>query len=628
MDNQQTPQEVVIFALGPVQSFIETARRTQDLATGSLLLSLLGRAALDRAMALGADEVFPVRASGRWPLSIPNRVVVMAPTGQGKMIAEAMASAAQNCWNGNSDPKGIAVRVREEFGRLASKAPSGNWRLRWDEQVGEWLETYWIVWPWDGQPGSYGTAYRQASLALEARKNARFYPTSRQPGEKCILCGVRSALDTEEHLWQYVRQETLPSQLRRGERLCAVCACKRFAARHINELARERFPSTSSIASASFRAALLQHWEQMAVYVTDHLDAIDQIGSLRYDTPEPGVYLADLAKGDPARIRLLHYDGDCFYREFLTEAQVADALGIPGLTVRQRNHLRKANVTLNTLRRKASELGIPPPPAYYAALALDGDHMGELLDSVDNRRDHQIISNALARLATDIMPPIVEKQGLGQLIYAGGDDVLAFLPVDRALTVAAELRAAFTQAMSAAGINDRTASAGLAIVHHLSPLDGALRTARITEKAAKDDYGRNAVAVTCLRRSGEERTVGRHWLPGDFSIEKDLLDEVRERITTEQLSGKFAYEIAEESDALEGIPDAHAAEIGRLLKRHANRKKWKTADGKTIDEEISSLASRLADLADKLSEQGKQAGIIQLGEWLILARFLAQGEQP
>lgn len=627
MNDQPTPRDIIILSLGPVQSFIETARRTQDLAVGSGLLSLLARAALDRAIALGAEEVFPVRANGRWPVSIPNRMVATTPAGEGKAIAEAMASAAQRRWNG-SDPKGIAVQVRDAFSRLAINARSDAWRARWDEQIGEWLETYWVVWPWDGQPMTYSSAYRQASLALEARKNARFYPTGRQPGEKCILCGVRSALGTEEHLWQYVRQQTRPSQLRRGERLCAVCACKRFAARSVNELARERFPSTSSIASASFRAALLQNWEQVASVVAEHLDAIDQLGLPRYEMPEPGAHLSDLAKDNSARIRLLHYDGDCLYHEFLTEAQIADALGIPGLTERQRNQLVKANATLRVLRRKATELGIPPPPAYYAALAMDGDHMGELLNSAGDLSDHQLISSALARLATDIMPPIVEKQCPGQLVYAGGDDVLALLPVDRALHVAAELRAAFTRMMDTAGFSERTASAGLAIVHHLSPLDGALRAARAAEVSAKDDYGRNAVAVTCLRRSGEERVVGRHWLPGDLTAEQDPLDEVRNRIAGEQLSGKFAYEVAEEAGALTGIPDAHVAEIARLLKRHVNRKRWKTAEGKTIEAEVLSLASRLADLADMLSQPGGQSGIVQLGEWLILARFLAQGEQP
>jgi hypothetical protein len=122
--------------------------------------------------------------------------------------------------------------------------------------------------------------------------------------------------------------------------------------------------------------------------------------------------------------------------------------------------------------------------------------------------------------------------------------------------------------------------------------------------------------------------VGRHWLPGDLTAEQDPLDEVRNRIAQEQLSGKFAYEVAEEAGALAGIPDAHAAEIARLIKRHVNRKRWRTANGKTIEVEVLSLASRLANLADDLPEQDGQSAIVQLGEWLILARFLAQGEQP
>ena len=112
--------------------------------------------------------------------------------------------------------------------------------------------------------------------------------------------------------------------------------------------------------------------------------------------------------------------------------------------------------------------------SYVAVLAMDGDEMGKwvsgdkaplFLDQLseparkvlepilvehgcaDLRRQlspsyHLQFSEALANFATWLARPIVEAFG-GQLVYAGGDDVLAMLPADQAIGCARALRTVF-----------------------------------------------------------------------------------------------------------------------------------------------------------------------------------------
>jgi CRISPR-associated protein Cmr2 len=65
-------QHLFLFTIGPVQSFIAQARKTQDLYAGSRLLSELSKAAADAIKAKGGKVIFPSNTEGE---SLPNRLL-------------------------------------------------------------------------------------------------------------------------------------------------------------------------------------------------------------------------------------------------------------------------------------------------------------------------------------------------------------------------------------------------------------------------------------------------------------------------------------------------------------------------------------------------------------------------
>ncbi len=636
------PKDILVFALGPIQSFIENARRTQDLAAGSRILSELAQAAMQAAESNSGQHIYPQKINGRWPDSLPNRMVIAVPQGAGKKVAVGMETSVRLMWN-----QGISGKTFLKFQTLTRQ---NNWRNKWTEQIGEWLELYWVVVPWDGQDTTYTQAYRWAGLALDARKNLRHYSTYPQPGRKCTLCSIRSALDERESFWKPVQQKIGRSVFRTNERLCAICAVKRLSPRtNIPGLSIERFPSTSSIASASFRATLLEHWDVLGKVTLSHLDALDTLNLSRFSAMEPSQFLQTLAGNDPDKQRLLKYDGDTFYRDFFTEKRVEENQKTKASPLSRKDKKLLQTIptregTLGKLLKAVAEAGEKRsvravfPPTYYAILKMDGDHMGKLLDETANLEVHENISRALAQAAQQ-MREIVEIQHPGQLIYSGGDDALALLPVDCAIQVADKLRLAFGKTLENAGIADCHASAGAAIIHHSHPLEGALQAAREAEKTAKNTYGRNALVVRLLKRSGEEWQTGREWPETAMIVENgsdapppDPIEEARWRIAADHLASKFPYDLKTEVIALAGTPTAACSkELARLLQRHRNPGKWDDAG------ERVSLAERLAELADTLPVrtdivrlgdtriETKNTGIEQLADWLLVARFLAQG---
>jgi CRISPR-associated protein Cmr2 len=217
---------------------------------------------------------------------------------------------------------------------------------------------------------------------------------------------------------------------------------------------------------------------------------------------------------------------------------------------------------------------------YYAILMMDGDNMGKLVsgetiaatwksimhpeiaarlvsdgfidpyrkvwekiygDAGLNRRlvtpaIHAAISESLGDFSMYGVAPIIEKYN-GRLIYAGGDDVCAFLPVGKALFAAREIQEYYTSTFRLINMkgdstaisgewtpqpgkmsinlgkgDDISISAAILICHHKESLTQMIKEAHdILDKEAKEKAGRNACVVELRKRHGGSRYFTRKW---------------------------------------------------------------------------------------------------------------------
>lgn len=161
---------------------------------------------------------------------------------------------------------------------------------------------------------------------------------------------------------------------------------------------------------------------------------------------------------------------------------------------------------------------------------------------------HMAISSALNSFALTLAQDIVENRCKGKLLYAGGDDVMALVAVDDLLACLTLLRAAY----GGLSLHDKddpkepgplarslqldldglklggghalldgrllrlmgeyaTASAGAVIAHHSAPLGAVLRRLREAEKRAKNKGGRDAFAITLMKRGGGATELTLPW---------------------------------------------------------------------------------------------------------------------
>jgi CRISPR-associated protein Cmr2 len=97
-----------------------------------------------------------------------------------------------------------------------------------------------------------------------------------------------------------------------------------------------------------------------------------------------------------------------------------------------------------------------------------------------NPNVHIAISRALKDFSTKIVDKIISRYH-GSLIYSGGDDLLAFLPAEKALEAARDVNEAFVRISTRLTGDkimlmgkDSTMSASIVYAHYSYPLDDAL----------------------------------------------------------------------------------------------------------------------------------------------------------
>jgi len=259
-----------------------------------------------------------------------------------------------------------------------------------------------------------------------------------------------------------------------SERLDAIDTIKRFATKS-SAIPEQPFPSTSSIATASFVKQLLT-----AEIPSPTLDTWDQLTSVELVTTFPKAipYLKEHAG---QREWMLYRDGDCYFQEtfahrYLRENyritfDIKDREKSPELIVKDKAFISDSITALKAL---INAVGARPTP-YYAIIQMDGDNMGTLLSEVQDENEHIEISKRLSLFSREVAPKLVEEDRPARLVYAGGDDMLAFSPLEGLLDLVNGLQTNYCSRVqdSMQGVDRKkkvTTNIGDVIPHHLTRL--------------------------------------------------------------------------------------------------------------------------------------------------------------
>jgi CRISPR-associated protein Cmr2 len=583
-------QYLFIFTLSPVQSFIAQARKTQDLYTGSYILSALIKA----GVAEFDDEsvIFP----------------------SAKLLKENKYASAPNrfiaVWEGEEaslKAKGEQVenRVRDRFMEMANDTLGNLQRPKgFDQQIAQHLSIYWAFEPVEED---YASAYKKLETQLASVKNVRpftqynYNGSLGEKGRKCSLDGERNALFFKDRIVDGKKRKPFfveengaillsgpkSANLNFGEGLSAISYLKRFY-KH----GGDGFPSTAEVALLEDEEALDDEGKKYLGYLKRvfHPDEISRLClELTTDKNIKGINIKNGEANSPDW--QTQFDFQACFEENLT----------------QKNFPVKNQLQL--LQQLQEQLRSSLKTKYYALVMFDGDKMGKYLGELaaSGMEAHKKFSEKLSRFAVSASQ-YVDKDNRGRAVYAGGDDFLGFLNINHLFEVMQHLRESFAKEVG----RDLTFSAGVVIAHYKFPLSEVLKTVRAVEKKAKKAGERNAFCISTMKHSGEIQEAVFKWGKGNENWL--ALHHIINALTVKPdedaaFSNTFIQNLTIELSRLGGVEKDFSgdelvkAEIKRLVNRSRNEE--------TTDTQANRMINNVELLWDAFYERTKGAKRVQ-----------------
>lgn len=549
-------KHLFLFTIGPVQSFISQARKTQDLYAGSDLLSRLIETAIEKFKDTDGFEslIFPNtdyetkkdfnEEEPETNRSFPNRFL-------GTIWVEDEDKLNTI---GNEVEKAVLEKIKC-LGEEVINTLSIQQHTHFVEQLDKHFTFHWLYQPIEED--DYKSAYETIEKNLAGIKNIRSFEqySYKDKGVKCSLSGECNALYFNESI---NRNEVITKfnkpvfidkhHFKKQEGLSAIGLVKRFYDQTDEDI--DSFPSTAEIA------------------LKDALEQRDQNADEQYKT---------LFKGKDL------FDDELYYPENLNK-EYFDKNGL--------NQVYELTPFEHLEEKRSAIFGNLSLPKYYAFIIFDGDKMGDWLRGENTTEEvdetfHQDLSEWLANYADSVQEYFKKNSRIGSIVYTGGDDFVGFINLHHLYTTLQYLRLAFQEEISNplvkkytpnGDVQELTFSAGITIAHYRDPLRMVVEKARSMEQKAKD-VGRDAFAISTIKGSGEIEECVFSWslTCKDNTWQSDSIQHfmcISNYLSRDEVSPRFIQNLADEfyntfDEVKKASDEAHIlkSEIKRLIKR-------------------------------------------------------------
>ena len=482
----------------------------------------------------------------------------------------------------------------------------------------------------------------------------------------------------------------LKGRIRKGERLCTICLTRRLAMEAYFEdkleLDHHQFLSTAGICTARYRDKIINAYLNNTNEWKEKLDDFNQklkefiVEDNQLPFPAATVaYFKTIIKDNKLLNKFLQIDGDWLFENTYDPKSLKKTYDI-----KEEKKLAACLNSLIELKKVAQKNNIKKPSPYYAIIAMDGDKMSDWLKGataplyewlfhpdVERHLIEKIVpidynrpmgpaiqlglSDSLKNFALYRVRDIVEKENPGKLIYAGGDDVLAFVPLEYLLDIMKALYVNFVGDPQTGFMNHQqkmmrmmggvrsngddlakdhqgmTVSMGILILHHSYPLYHALhQVQKVLKDVAKETLGRNAFAIRLMRRSGEYSETGFKFFTNTDDHKVCILDAMKEILqlyTDDKLSSRLPYRMTDnlwasmsDQTVPENIHNARRIELKRLVIQHTKHKDFTSETIHKVCSLFDTIHSHLTDpQKDRLSIDSWDI----VSQILMILRFMA-----
>ncbi len=690
---------MMVVSITPVQGFIAKARKLRDYWTGSVILSWLAFEGIRWVIEnLGCDHIlYPslidqplvneyLKTQGINEVnflnkeseiaSFPNKFLFLMPYNRSDDIAGEIKNAIIEKWGHLKDSmikeyfdKDISDEEKKMIGALFQKQFNNYWDITWasvklldknyEDKIKELLppksyeNNFKLLnifnkiiedkqhYEKSGLGILYSTTHSLVQTALASQKTQKKIVREEENGQKCQICGEFEVLNTFEHkdglkakeykkniddFWNNISKKIGKNEIKPNEKLCSICFTKRIAYRifkdddkHIlNKTFKncEKFPTTTEV-------ALYDDFDfQKAEDKYNYAQGIHEKEDIQVDNRNR--YYAILMMDGDKMGALVNGETIGSTWESIMHPDIVKRLS-------SQNYDKKYKDNWDNIYKNHPKRLLTP--------------------SI-----HLSISESLGDFAIYGVSRIIKKYS-GKLIYAGGDDVCAVLPVSNVIQAADEIRKYYNSTFKVImpennneksenieisdvakdnilnikgklsvglGKADKISiSAGILICHHKESLTAMLEESHRLLDKSKTEGDRNAVAVELRKRSGGARYFVSKWEDDNkrFEIFKDIGGKIGDK-SIQEVSRSLVYRLNAFQDGFEAM--LNQPNKVDLVTKFVAKQLDRSGVGNKSKEEKEQIASDIAKLGiiKIKDESGKEKEMFN-PETLIIAGFIA-----
>lgn len=558
---------LVSLSIGPVQDFIAQARRSRDLWFGSHILSEISRSAAKAVAENGGKLIFPALQLDDPELDACDGMMRNDTHQPPLAIANKILFEADDAETSDSCVDAAFASVKQRWSDLAAQALKSSRDLVdpsvldgvWHEQIDGVIELFAATAP--VTEDDFSKVRRELEVQISARKNVRSfqqYQYHRRGAPKSSLDGGRVSVLANPRQNRTERQQfRIPS----SEHLDAVGVVKRVGGKPRQFVPIANIAFTAWLEDVKHDADVKSQLDELCEMMTQGIfgKLFGQVD--RRDTPAGRAFASDSQ---------IFMDGRC--EALILEHQAADRRNLNT----DKDYMlldRSIKAIWQSIKSSASipEYAKKAPHPYVAAIVADGDRMGQALGTLTNAADLRTFSRKLSEFANQARS-IIEQDCRGSLLYAGGDDVVAFVPVRYAVHCANELQQKFKQLMKSGEAlpanwdhsnserQSPTLSVGVGIGHVLAGMGNLLKFGREAEADAKGGkiknktQQRNALAIVFDKRSGGHLRWRSQWRDNAEQAAIKMIDAAIRRMGGNDSSALAATKLAEIDRDLKRFP--------------------------------------------------------------------------
>ena len=383
-------ENLILFTITPVQKFIITARKTEDLWLGSYILSYLNAIAINQLYTKDGVQIIYPSLEDKPPFKFWESTDITLPTFPNLFLALSTKLSIKEL---TDTMKYVEASVQCEFEKMANNAVNifghtfddPTWNNAYanqllKKQVKHFFQLYWVVSSKCG--ANYKDWYAQTGTWLASVKNCRAFPQVTENGRKCSLCGDREIFHNgtgSPMEWWKKFAEQRAKYCRQGEALCTICLTKRLAREYIGKkfepVRNLSFPSTSEVSTADIKSQIIEKEGATEKYK----EFVESVQALQDDNGKRLEVIVDpmpKLRENREDWNVWNIDGDWLFEDAFSEQSLERNYGISKQTQTETEQ-KKAIDQCTKLRRELIRDHIGREPiGYFAVIALDGDGIG------------------------------------------------------------------------------------------------------------------------------------------------------------------------------------------------------------------------------------------------------------